>query len=330
MAAIVKQNHPREKRLWRGDSLTDGRELAEWEDDRQSRLAKEYLMKWINPARCCGRWASVAGAIVLGFMLTGCGATPQPDVAARPAAAAEPVQAEQPAQPQQSHSPAASAVPAEDLVSQADEYVAAIEESLATEDDYKDAREELARNSNTLIVIVWALDGYNQSNKFTGHDVTKAVHDLAAAKDYGAAKQAFGQLKTAFARTAHADGERASTPPASLAQLMKEVPIINTRLKRNIRGDRLKERAKETAGCSAVIAAIAQRSYGSTEAAKTPEQVAQWHKLCVELRDAATAVNAGIHAGDPQATATGMTKLAQSCDDCHAVFHKEKDAGGEK
>ncbi len=301
-------------------------------------------MKWINPAHCCGHWASAAGAIVLGFMLTGCGATSQPDLAARPAAAAEPAQAEQPAQaavatkpaqpnqpmtaaqPQQSHMPAA-AVPADDLVSQADQYVAAIEESLASEDDYKDAKEELGRDSNTLVVIVWALDGYHQWNNYQDQHVRKAVHELAAAKDYQATKQAVGQLKAALAPGIHADGRRGMTSSASLAQLMKEVPILNTRLKRNVQGDRLKTKAKETAGCSAVIAAIAQGSYGSSEAARTPEQVAQWRKLCEELLDAAKAVNAGIHAGDPKTTATGMTKLAQSCDDCHAVFHKEKDAG---
>ena len=74
-----------------------------------------------------------------------------------------------------------------------------------------------------------------------------------------------------------------------------------------------------------MIAAIAQGSYGSTEAAKDPEQVALWRKFCVELRDAATAANAGIHAGDPKTTASAMAKLAKSCDDCHAVFHKEAD-----
>ena len=44
----------------------------------------------------------------------------------------------------------------------------------------------------------------------------------------------------------------------------------------------------------------------------------------MELRDAAVAANRGIHAGDPPATAAAMAKLAASCDDCHAVFHKEE------
>ncbi len=288
-------------------------------------------------------------------------AAAQPDAPAKPAAAmepAKPVQPEKPAQPaeamkaatpsgpmapsgpQQPAQPAEPAspagddglavlkVPADDLVAEANRYVAAIGEAVASEDDYKDAKEELARDSNVVIAIARALGEYHLPAKsFWWPEVMTAARAVAQAKDYVAAKKAAGELKAALERNAKTNDltDLSSTPPASLAQLMKEVPILNTRLKRNVQGERLKSEAKETAGSSAVIAAIAVGSISSTEAAKTPAQVAQWRKFCVELRDAATAANAGIHAGDPAATATEMTKLAKSCDDCHAVFHKEKD-----
>ena len=41
------------------------------------------------------------------------------------------------------------------------------------------------------------------------------------------------------------------------------------------------------------------------------------------MRDDAGAVNAAIHKGDEAAADEAMKKLAQSCDDCHAVFHPE-------
>jgi len=41
------------------------------------------------------------------------------------------------------------------------------------------------------------------------------------------------------------------------------------------------------------------------------------------MRDAAAEVNANIRAGDIEATEKAMEALAQSCDDCHAVFHEE-------
>ncbi|MGO8688172.1 MAG: hypothetical protein ACLQLG_00925 [Thermoguttaceae bacterium] len=296
------------------------------------------------------KWSSCV--VLLALILPGCGgATAQPDDPAKPAEAmksaqpaepmtpaapqqpAEPARPARPSQPSQPMTPAtptpaqavALAVPAEDLVRQADKYVAAIVENVATEDAYNDSKEDLARQANTLVVIVWALGQYDRNGKYQDLEpILAAAGDLAAAKDYHSASGAAGRLKTAIGRMPEAPVTPPATPPASLAQLMKEVPIINTKLKRDIRDERLKARAKETAGYSAVLAAIGQGSDGSKEAAKTPEQVAQWHKFCLELRDAAVAANRGIHAGDPQATATAMAKLAASCDDCHAVFHKEE------
>ena len=150
---------------------------------------------------------------------------------------------------------------------------------MATEDAYKDSVEDLARQANTLVVIVWSLDCYARPSKYSGSEVITAAADVAAAKDYGAAKKSVGRLRAAVEQAGGADGEQAQVPPASLVQLMKEVPIINTRLKRNIQGERLTAKAKETAGYRAVLAAIAQGSDGSTEAAKTPEQAAQWHQF---------------------------------------------------
>ena len=162
-------------------------------------------MRRTKSARCCGLSASMAGAIVLGLSLAGCGSTPpsqpsaaaaaeegaKPDTPAKPATAmepAKPVQPEKPAQPaeamkaatpsgpmapsgpQQPAQPAEPAspagdeglavlkVPADDLVAEANRYVAAIGEAVASEDDYKDAKEELARDSNVVIAIArrWA------------------------------------------------------------------------------------------------------------------------------------------------------------------------------
>ena len=126
------------------------------------------------------KWSSCV--VLLALILAGCGgATAQPDEPAKPAEAmkpaqpaapmtpakpmtpAEPATAAQPSQPMTPAMPAAPksakavalAVPAEDLIRQADQYVAAIEEDVATEDAYNDSKEDLARHANTFIVIVW-------------------------------------------------------------------------------------------------------------------------------------------------------------------------------
>ena len=110
---------------------------------------------------------------------------------------------------------------------------------------------------------------------------------------------------------------------ASLQQLMKQVPQINTKLKRNVRKLKSKSSAEKAAGYSAVIAVIAQGSLPNTQEAKTPQQVAQWYAFSAELRDAAAAVNQGIHAGDSTSTTSAMSRLTKSCNDCHDVFHKD-------
>ena len=110
---------------------------------------------------------------------------------------------------------------------------------------------------------------------------------------------------------------------AALPELMKEVPLVNTKLKRYIKPEKFKKKAKDTAGYTAVIAAIAQGSMADTSATKSPDQVTQWYKFSAAMRDNAGALNAAIHKGDQPAAASAMKKLAQSCDDCHAVFHPE-------
>ncbi len=73
-----------------------------------------------------------------------------------------------------------------------------------------------------------------------------------------------------------------------------------------------------------MIAAIAQGSMADKSSeTKKPEQVDSGTSFATAMRDDAGAVNAAIHNGDEPAAAKAMKKLAQSCEDCHAVFHPE-------
>jgi hypothetical protein len=110
---------------------------------------------------------------------------------------------------------------------------------------------------------------------------------------------------------------------ASLPDLMKHVPSINTKLKGFVKPAKFKAKAKDSAGITAVLAAIAQGSIADTSATKSPEQVKQWQKFCEEMRDAAAAMNKSIHDGDAEATTKNLEKLGKNCEDCHAVFKPE-------
>ncbi len=214
--------------------------------------------------------------------------------------------------------------PTEDLVNQFDAILKDLSKAVESETEFKDAESKIPKDVNTLIVVAQALGLHDQENKYQKNApaVVKAAQALAAANSYADVKQGV----EALAKTVAEGGDGPSLKwekAASLEELMKAVPLINTKLKRNTTGARFKSRAKDTAGYAAVIAVIGHASITDLSETKSPEDVEKWKKYCVEMRDAAGALNAAIRAGDEKAAADVMVKLAQSCDDCHAVFHKE-------
>jgi hypothetical protein len=227
------------------------------------------------------------------------------------------VSAEAPAAPKVS-----TFAPAEDLVGQVDAYLGRLEEAVGSEADFKDAEGKIARDANTLILVSLALGLHDTDNKYkaAAPAMVKAGQQVAAAKDYAAAKAAVAELKKA-AEAGAASGELKWEKVATLSALMKQVPMINTKLKRNMR--RFSTKAKESAGDTATLAVIAQGSMANSDETKKPGEVKEWYKYCEQMRDAAAAVNAAIHAGDQKAADKQMKAMTKSCDDCHAVFNPE-------
>jgi len=213
--------------------------------------------------------------------------------------------------------------PAEDLVRQVDLYIKGLEKIVADEEEYKDGKEKIGKDANTLIVVALALGLHDQENKYQAPAgaVMKAAGELAATKDLASARKGVAALRDAAEGKAAAGGQLKWERVASLPELMKQVPLINTKLKRNIKPEKFPKKAKDTAGYTAVIAAIAQGSVADLSATKNPAQVPQWYKFMTAMRDDAGEVNAAVHHRNEPAAAKAMKKLAQSCEDCHAVFH---------
>ena len=218
-----------------------------------------------------------------------------------------------------------SFAPAKDLAGQVRDYIKEIETTLADEQEYKDSEGKIGRCSNTLAVIALCLGMHDEDNQYKARApaIIKAARELAAAADYQSAKKAFDGVKAAAEGKLPAQGDLKWEKVASLPDLMKQVPNINTKLKRNIKGSKFKTKTKETAGYTAAIAAIAQGSMADAGAAKNPQEIKQWYGFSAEMRDSAGAANAAIHAGNEPAAAEAMQKLAKSCTDCHTVFHPE-------
>ena len=99
--------------------------------------------------------------------------------------------------------------PAADLASQADQYIKDLEKAVASEEEYKDSVEKIAKESNTLVVIALALGLHDQPSKYkaSAGAVLKAAQAVAATKDFASARKAIAALKAAAEGQGKADVE---------------------------------------------------------------------------------------------------------------------------
>jgi hypothetical protein len=225
--------------------------------------------------------------------------------------------------------------PAEDLVRQADKYIKAMESTVASKEEYDDSEGKIGRDANTFAVIALSLGLHDKNDKDDKYRpkaaaLIKAAQDVAATKDYASARKAVAALKELVDAEGKGDNKLKWEKVASLPDLMKQVPIVNTKLKLCLSKTNFKKKAKDSAGYTAVIAAIAQGVVADTSATKDGAQVKQWQTFSKAMRDHAGAANAAIHKGDQAATDKAMKKLNQSCEDCHAVFKPDVAVDGKE
>jgi cytochrome c556 len=218
-----------------------------------------------------------------------------------------------------------SFAPAGDLLEQVDFFIGRVEASLADPAGFDAARQARTfKDANTLAVLAMALALHDEDfpQKAAMPAMLEAAHELAAAESSGERARASLQAIKAARGGEGARGESSMKweKTASLAALMKQVPVISAPLKRAVAPGRLERQAKQAAGQSAALAAIAQAALVDLEYADSPEQAAAWVRLCEAMRDGAGEVNAAVHARDPARVAKGMERLMQSCDACHAKF----------
>lgn len=223
---------------------------------------------------------------------------------------------------------------AKDVASQIDFYVARLEESVASEEEFKEAEAKLAKDSNTLILLALAAGMHDEDNKYktAAPAIMKAAQELVKAKGFAATKEGVASVKKALESAGGNAADLKWVKSAALPDLMKQVPLVNSRLKRNLRGANFKKKANSNAGDAATLAVIAQGSLADTSEAKNDDEIKKWYGFCVQMRDAASGLNKAVRAGDQAAADKAMGALNQSCDDCHAVFHKEaeKESGKEE
>ena len=212
------------------------------------------------------------------------------------------------------------------LADEVEYYVERLEKAVKDRSDYEDSKARIAKDSNTLIVVALALGISDKDNayKASAAGVVKAAGELAAAKDYDAAKAGVAAVKDAIEAKAGGADKLKWEKAASLRELMEAVPALNTKLKGSLKKEkRFKKNSKKAAGHAAVIAVIAQGSMANSADTDKPAESEKWFKYCAEMRDAAAEVSAACMKKDHEAAKAAMEKLGETCHTCHEVFHEE-------
>lgn len=219
---------------------------------------------------------------------------------------------------------ASTYAPAADLVKAVDDYISRISEGLASEDDFADLQARVIKDAETVAVLALVLGLHDEKNNYqaAAPALIKAARELsaAAAKDYAAAKKALGALEAAKSATGDPSTLKWEKV-ASLKELMEQVPLVNSRLKRNMR--RFERQADAIAVDAAVLAAIGQGSMANVDETSQPSNAEKWFAFCASMRNAAADVNKAAKQKDSAAAEKAVAALTKSCDECHAVFHPE-------
>lgn len=214
--------------------------------------------------------------------------------------------------------------PAADLTAQVEYYRGRLTESLANAADYDEAKQSrVHKDGSTLAVLALVLGNHDEANNLQGcaAGAVKAAETLAdSAGDYTKARQAFDDFSGAVGSD---KGQHAAWGQvAEMAPLMKQVPVVNNALRRSLEPARFKKQGAQVAQQAATLAAIAQAAQFDTSAVGDAADADKWRAFCIEMRDAAGALNQAAHAGDQPAASAAAKHLAQSCDKCHAKFRQ--------
>jgi cytochrome c556 len=216
--------------------------------------------------------------------------------------------------------------PAPDLAAQVEYYKKRMQEAVASEADFDEAKQaRIVKDANLVAVLAQHLGMHDTDNsqKSSASAAVAAAQTLAAATDFKSASAGYAALEKALSGGAGGQ-ELKWGKVAAMGQLMKQVSVINASLKRGLQPTRLKSQAKKTSGESATMAAIANALMFDTHEVKSEADLPDWYAFSAEFRDSAGALNAAIKTGQIAKVTPALKRMSTSCDTCHAKFQKEQ------
>jgi hypothetical protein len=223
----------------------------------------------------------------------------------------------------QNESPKPSSyAPAKDVAGQIEFYMKQIDDDLANQDEYGDEQQDrVMKVASTLIVLAQVLAHHDEEHalKKAAPALLRSAKNLAdSAGQFATATAAQAELKQCLESASDESVEW--TPVADLPQLMKQVPIVNNKLRSGVSGIRFKRLLDQNAGQAATLAAIAEASSHDKTYCSGEDEEALWAAICGNMRDAAAEVNAAVRKQDQEAAKAGLARLITTCDQCHEKF----------
>ena len=209
--------------------------------------------------------------------------------------------------------------PADILVAQIEGGVKSLEKSVRAEKNFE--LDAFQQNAATLAVMAMTLGMSDEASDLkpaTPAIVTAAIAAVEAV-DYATAKAAAKAVSDAMKTSDDAAmKEMQWQKVCDIAILMKKVPLVDTRLRRELKKGKTEQ--------AVVLAAIAQVASHDTSLGTTPQEKADWVKFSEMMRDHAAALPGIVADGDEDALEEAQDLLTDSCDQCHEVFQVDTKA----
>ncbi len=202
--------------------------------------------------------------------------------------------------------------PIEILGAQVESYAKTLEKNVKSESSFD--LDEVRQNGATLATLALTLGMSDEEAalKKAAPVILKAAEEVVKSTNYAEAKKAVTAVKNAMDATSDEKLEWQAVGDVTL--LMRKVPLLDTRLRREVK--------KNRADQAVVLAAIGQVCAMDTSVATTDEEATQWTEFSRLMRDRAATITQQIQTKETDDLESSLDALSEACDTCHEVFQK--------
>lgn len=207
-------------------------------------------------------------------------------------------------------------------------FIDKIGKDLANKEEFgEDQQTRISLDGSTVAVLGLTLALHDEKSDLK--PAASKVVELAAelvenAESFADATTTYSKLQAALTNNpkTSTDAELSwDAPVADIVLLMKQVPIVNDKVRRGVNDKRrFKRNAKKTAQKAVTLAAIAHISMMNTDYCGDEDDEKAWKKICVDMRDACADIYTALMENDQAKAKAGNKRVVESCDACHHRF----------